>query len=183
MASNRWLLEHLKRGWRSCGVLGKGLSLIVTLAHVSSCSILFSPAVSSALVASFGNCSRATDAAIVRGISDVFSSASTGASGGDAEDEVEVISAVLMGLTPAGWNLMKSRNVPINGCRRHEWHGKMGCCVQHTLSSPLTTMDLRLLYFFIHPRHSSILSEGQISTLRCGPILRGLLYLWTFAGL
>lgn len=110
-------------------MFGNGLSLIVTFAHVSSCSVLLyssylltldslkhwflplacpsSPAVSSASVASFGNCSRTTDAAIVRGMSVALSSGSTGASGGDAEDEVEVIlPALWIDLTPVGWNAL-----------------------------------------------------------------------------
>ena len=52
-------------------------------------------------MASFGSCSRTTDAAIVRGISEVFSSVSAGTSGGDAEDEVEaILPALSSNLTP-----------------------------------------------------------------------------------
>lgn len=44
---------------------------------------------------------------MVRGMSAALSSGSTGASGGDAEDEVEVISPALwMDLTPVGWNAL-----------------------------------------------------------------------------
>lgn len=106
MASKRWFEEHLKRGCRREGVLGRGDRRIVTV--VLSVRVLVvaegragwmekggrryvpfasssSPAVSSARVASLGRWSRTTEAAIVMGR--VASALSASGSGGTEEGE------------------------------------------------------------------------------------------------
>ena len=114
MASKRWFEEHLKRGCRREGVLGRGDRRIVTV--VLLCVVSFeylgswdgsegkrgrryvpfasssSPAVSSARVASLGRWSRTTEAAIVMGrVASVVSASGSGGTeegeGGDREGE------------------------------------------------------------------------------------------------
>ena len=107
MDSKRWFEEHLKRGWRREGVLGRGERRIVTLALLALASrpvgreegmegIPFansiSPAVSSARVASLGRWSRTTEAAIVMGrVASALSASGSGGTeegeGGDGEEE------------------------------------------------------------------------------------------------
>lgn len=102
MDSKRWFEEHLKRGWRREGVLGRGERRIVTLALLALASrpvgreegmegIPFansiSPAVSSARVASLGRWSRTTEAAIVMGRVASASALSASGSGGTEEGE------------------------------------------------------------------------------------------------
>ncbi|KAI7245906.1 hypothetical protein KC365_g140 [Hortaea werneckii] len=124
-----------------------------------------------------------------------------GASEGDAEDEVEVISAVLMGLTPAGEQQIgscsvKSENVPRTDCWRNgkaRWDaGSVApLCGVDPSAGILHNIPTyrRAAHSFLSVDHHgsafalSILSEGQNLPLRCGPVLRDLLYLRTFAGL
>lgn len=117
MASKRWFEEHLKRGCRREGVLGRGDRRIVTVVLLCVVSFEFlgswdgsegkrgrvgrryvpfasssSPAVSSARVASLGRWSRTTEAAIVMGrVASVVSASGSGGTeegeGGDVEGE------------------------------------------------------------------------------------------------